>query len=198
MKSREAALLTVMTALTAATTLLIVIPFAPTRGFFNIGDAMVMFSGLLLGSRLGFLAGGIGSAIADIAAGFTFYAPLTLFIKGLEGMVAGIARGKKLPQQIVAVIGAAIVMLLGYFSVQSVIFGVEVALAELVAVNSLQVSFGAVISLALINAIRKTYPAIDTYTFPKSTKQEIITITAIAVILLTATITLYTMTGIEL
>ena len=50
---REAALTAVMTAATAALTVIISIPFPPTRGYFNLGDAMVMLSGLLFGARLG-------------------------------------------------------------------------------------------------------------------------------------------------
>ncbi len=50
---------------------------------------MVMLSGLFLGPVGGFFAGGVGSAIADVAGGYTFYAPITLIAKGLEGMAVG-------------------------------------------------------------------------------------------------------------
>ncbi len=193
--SLEIALLIVMAALTAATTAFISIPFAPTRGYFNIGDAMVMFSGLLLGSRLGFLAGGIGSALADIILGYSFFAPLTLFIKGLEGMVAGLGKGKRIPYQIASVIAAAAAMLLGYFSVEAPLFGFGAALAELITVNSLQVTFGAIISLALVNALRKAYPAVESYPLPKPKTKEIISIAVVSIAVLAAVTTAYSITG---
>lgn len=191
----EVALLIVMAALTAVATVFINIPFAPTRGYFNIGDSMVMFSGLLLGSRLGFLAGGIGSAIADIILGYFFFAPLTLFIKGLEGFVAGFGKGRGVSYQVASVAAAAAVMLTGYFAVELPLFGLGAALAELITVNSLQVTFGAVISLALVNAIRRAYPAVESYPIPKPKTKEI-TVTAVvsvaALALVTAT---YALTG---
>ena len=193
--SLEIALLVVMAALTAATTAFISIPFAPTRGYFNIGDAMVMFSGLLLGSRLGFLAGGIGSAIADIILGYSFFAPLTLFIKGLEGLVAGFGKGKRIPYQVAAVIAAAIVMLVGYFSVELPLFGFGAALGELIAVNSLQVTFGAVISLALVNALRKAYPAVENYPLPKPRTMELAITAGVSVVILALVTAAYAVTG---
>ena len=43
------------------TTLFIRVPI-PSKGYFNFGDVAVVFSGLLLGRRGGFIAGGLGSA----------------------------------------------------------------------------------------------------------------------------------------
>jgi uncharacterized membrane protein len=74
-------------------TLFIRIPL-PSKGYFNFGDVAVVFSGLFLGARGGFIAGGIGSALADILAGFPSFAPLTLLAKGLEGLLCGIAKNK--------------------------------------------------------------------------------------------------------
>jgi uncharacterized membrane protein len=75
-------------------TLFIRIPL-PSKGYFNFGDIAVVFSGLLLGSRGGMIAGGIGSALADIIGGFPAFAPLTLVAKGLEGLFCGMAKNRK-------------------------------------------------------------------------------------------------------
>ncbi|MDJ0270528.1 MAG: ECF transporter S component [Aigarchaeota archaeon] len=197
MRSKEAAMVAIMAAATTITTLLIVIPFAPTRGYFNLGDAMVMFSGLALGARLGFLAGGIGSALADILTGtFAFFAPLTLFIKGMEGFVVGlIGRGQGLPRQIAAVIAGALVMLSGYFAVELPLFGFGAALAELATVNSLQVTFGAIVSLSLITAVRKAYPTLESYSMPKSGKKEAALMGALSITVLAITVAIYSVTG---
>ncbi|MFO7659932.1 MAG: ECF transporter S component [Candidatus Cloacimonadaceae bacterium] len=75
-------------------TLFIRIPL-PSKGYFNFGDVAVVFSGLFLGFKGGAIAGGIGSALADILGGFPLFAPLTLIAKGLEGLISGFAKDKK-------------------------------------------------------------------------------------------------------
>ncbi|GBC68835.1 hypothetical protein HRbin01_00520 [archaeon HR01] len=195
--SREVAVTAVMAAATAATTMLIVIPFAPTRGFFNIGDAMVMLAGLVFGARVGFLAGGIGSALADILLGYGFFAPLTLFIKGMEGYVVGyIGRGRGPFYRVAAVLAGAAVMMAGYFTVEWVILSFEVALAEMLTVNSLQVGFGAVISLAVWGLLRKTYPALEHYKYSTSSRREALAMGLAAIILLGIVSAIYTAFGV--
>jgi uncharacterized membrane protein len=83
-----------LTVIVSVITLFIRIPL-PSKGYFNFGDIAVVFSGLFLGSRGGAIAGGIGSAIADIIGGFPLFAPLTLVAKGLEGLISGLSKDKK-------------------------------------------------------------------------------------------------------
>jgi len=75
-------------------TMFIRIPL-PSGGYFNFGDVAIVFAGLLLGRKGGFLAGGIGSALADILGGFAIFSPLTFVAKGIEGLLSGFAKGKK-------------------------------------------------------------------------------------------------------
>lgn len=81
-------------AIVTITTLFLRIP-TPTGGYFNFGDVAVVFCGLLLGKKGGFITGGLGSAIADILSGYAMFAPLTFIAKGFEGFVCGIAKDKK-------------------------------------------------------------------------------------------------------
>ena len=67
----------------------------PSGGYFNFGDVAIVFSGLVLGKWGGALAGGVGSALADILGGFAIFSPLTLVAKGLEGLLSGMAKGKR-------------------------------------------------------------------------------------------------------
>ncbi|MGQ9478886.1 MAG: ECF transporter S component [Thermoproteota archaeon] len=60
-----------------------------TRGYFNLGDSMVFLTALLFGPVIGGIAGGVGSMLSDIFPGYVFYAPATLIVKGLEGLIAG-------------------------------------------------------------------------------------------------------------
>lgn len=61
-----------------------------TRGYFNLGETMVYASALLFGPMIGALAGGVGSMLADVLLGYYHYAPATLLIKALEGLVVGL------------------------------------------------------------------------------------------------------------
>ena len=54
----------------------------------------VVFAGLALGKRGGLLAGGLGSALADLLGGYLLFAPLTFLAKGAEGWLAGFAHGR--------------------------------------------------------------------------------------------------------
>ncbi len=88
-KTMAIAITGIMTALVAVTTMAISVYIAPTRGYFNIGEAAVYITALLFGPYIGAFAGGVGSAISDITLGYFQYAPGTLVIKGLEGFIAG-------------------------------------------------------------------------------------------------------------
>lgn len=78
------------TALTLIATYIIKIPTPGTGGYIHPGDAFVILSGILLGPVYGAVAAGLGSALADILGGYFFYAPVTLLIKGIIGLVSGI------------------------------------------------------------------------------------------------------------
>jgi uncharacterized membrane protein len=187
-----------MTAATAAVTMVLSIPFPPTRGYFNLGDAMVMLAGLLFGARLGGIAGGVGSAISDVFLGYPYFAPLTLLIKGTEGFLTGlIGNNRRFSFKVAGVITGAIAMLVGYFSVETPIYGMAPALAELVTINSLQVASGAIVSLLICQAILKAYPDIK-FLQPRGEGLKIGVITVIVVVVVLAAIVgLYLMTGIS-
>jgi uncharacterized membrane protein len=154
------ALLAIMTALATIMTLVIQIPYPGTSGYFNFGDTMVMLGGLLLGPVGGFFAGGVGSALADLISGYTFYVPITLVAKGLEGMavgffsfkVKGYVRWSK--WDIVGVLVGAFFMVTGYFAAQAIFFGLPFAIGELVAVNLPQVTIGGIAALIIGPSIR--------------------------------------------
>jgi uncharacterized membrane protein len=154
-------MLAVLTALTTVATYVLIVPFPTTGGYFNLGDVLVMISGLLLGPVGGFIAGGIGSALADVMVA-PAYAPITLIVKGLEGMTVGIIgsrtrRGSKVsPWDILAVIVASCIMLVGYLVGEIFIIGYSVgaAFAELVTINSIQVIVGSLVTLTIGPVIR--------------------------------------------
>ncbi len=80
---------------TAALTVVVRVPIPGTGGYLNFGDIAVVFCGLFLGKKFGALAGGLGSALADVIGGFFIFAPITLVAKGLEGLIAGFISEKR-------------------------------------------------------------------------------------------------------
>ncbi|GAB4314498.1 MAG: ECF transporter S component [Promethearchaeota archaeon] len=159
----------IFAALTTVFTVLVTIPIPATSGFFNIGEVGVMLTGLLFGPIIGGLAGGTGSALADVLLGYSYYAPITLVVKGLEGFVVGLlsnpkslGRGKLYPRQVVAVAAGGTVMVLGYFLAEVRMYGFPSAWFEAIYANLFQALVGAVVSLAVAagarNAINRSFP----------------------------------------
>ena len=154
-------LLAVLTALTTVTTIMFTVPFPSTQGYFNLGDAFVMLSGFLLGPVGGFIAGGVGSATADLIVA-PVYAPLTFVTKGCEGMVVGWfgSRTRKKARisawDLLGVILASVVMLLGYLLGEVLFLGYvwEAAMLELITINSIQVIVGSIVTITVGPAAR--------------------------------------------
>ncbi len=156
------ALAAALAATTTVATMLVQIPIPPTRGYLNFGDIMVFTSALLFGRFVGGLAGGIGSATADMITGYAYFAPYTLIIKGLEGFLAGAVRdGKSSRRDALGWFVGAIAMLSGYFLAEAYMmgFGVPAALVE-VPGNSIQVLSGAIVAIPLARALRNRIPKI--------------------------------------
>lgn len=152
------ALIVVMTALVSVGTLIVRIP-NPMGGYFNVGDVMIFVTALTFGPFIGGVAGGLGSAIADII-GFPLFAIPTLVVKGLEGLIAGIVANKKrLYRDFLAVIIAGIEMIIGYFLVEVYLWGVGGALAEVPA-NIAQIAIGGLIGIPIALILRRRLPEV--------------------------------------
>jgi uncharacterized membrane protein len=147
-------------ALVALSTMVIHVPVVATGGFVNVGDAMIFIAGILLGGKAGLLAGGIGSALADVLLGYSHWAPWTLVIKGIEGWIAGRLgspsfRGAKgLPKSVImAQALAAAWMVLGYYLAGGFMLGFKVALTEIPA-NLIQGGASILFASILLYALR--------------------------------------------
>lgn len=147
----------VLIALTTVLTMTIQIPTVATNGYLNLGDMVVFIAALTLGKKGGFIVGGFGSAMADILTSYTHYAPITFIVKGLEGYIAGrileTEIGKKMP--VLATVVGGVFMALGYYIAEIFMYGPIASLAS-VPGNLVQGLFGALSSIALYTAIKKT------------------------------------------
>ena len=147
-----------MTALICAATFAVAIP-TPGGGYVNPGDAVILFSAWLLGPFWGAAAAGIGSGLADILAGYAIYAPGTLMIKALMGLVAGLLmRQQANNPKLIVVISALTegIMILGYFFYESAVLGIGSGAFAAIPGNCLQGVFAAIAGPALIFALSKT------------------------------------------
>ena len=73
--------------LVCVATMIVKIP-SPMKGYLNLGDCVVLLCGWLLSPLYGFLAAGLGSALADLFSGYIIYAPATFIIKGGMALIA--------------------------------------------------------------------------------------------------------------
>jgi uncharacterized membrane protein len=153
-----------LTAITAALvtvgTLIIRIP-NPMGGYFNVGDVMIFVCALTFDPIIGGLAGGVGSAIADII-GFPVFAIPTLIIKGLEGFLASLITNKKNAfRDVLAVAVAGSEMIIGYFLVElyPLQWGLAGALAE-VPGNIAQIVIGGLLGVPIAFILRRRFPEI--------------------------------------
>jgi len=157
--TRDLAISAVLAALVCVATMLVQIPNPPTRGYINVGDAMIFVSALTFGMIAGGFAGGVGSALADILSGYTFYAPFTLVVKGMEGLLAGFISDRKRPKRdLLAVIVGGSEMVLGYFLVEANLFGMGAALTEVLG-NLFQILIGGLIGIPVAYLVRRRLPA---------------------------------------
>ncbi len=165
---RRLTLLALLIALTTVATMAVQIPTPATQGYINVGDSMIYVSALLFGPMAGLLAGGIGSALADWLTGYGQFAPYTLVIKGLEGLVVGLIawallRGRPGPNlagimtAIVSMLGGGAVMVSGYYAVEQFVMGR--AAATEVPGNIFQAVGGLVIAIPVTLLLRNLAPS---------------------------------------
>lgn len=162
-KTKKLATVALLAALTAVATMIIKIPTPATRGYVNVGDSVIFVAALLFGAKIGGLAGGVGSAIADVLLGYTHYAPITLVVKGIEGLIVGALFGwtrRSLLAKSGVMVAVPIVLLggawmvFGYFAAQIFMYGLGAAVGELIG-NTFQALVSAAIGIPMAVALRK-------------------------------------------
>ena len=155
-RTRRLVLSALLAALTCVMTMVIKVP-SPLQGYLNLGDGAVLLCGWVLSPVYGFLAAGIGSALADMLSGYMVYIPATFLIKGLMALI--VYWGMKLPwkktAKVIAGIVAEIVMVLGYFVFEGFLYGFAESAVNIPA-NAVQGVAGLIIGLALSKLFKRT------------------------------------------
>ena len=159
-RTKKIVMAALMAALACVATMIIKIP-SPLKGYLNLGDCIVLVSGWMLSPTYGFLAAGLGSALADVFSGYVTYAPATFVIKGVMALVAfygfKLLHNKlgDLPSRIVSGIVAEIVMILGYFVFEGFLYGFIPSAVNIPA-NGVQGIAGLIIGVILMKVFEKS------------------------------------------
>lgn len=149
-----------LAALTCVATMIVKIP-SPMKGYLNLGDCVVLLAGWMLNPVYGFLAAGLGSALADLFSGYLVYAPATFVIKGLMALVACFGFKLlhkligKLPARMIAGLVAEIIMVLGYFVFEGFLYGFGPSLVNVPA-NGMQGVAGLILGCVLVKVMEKS------------------------------------------
>ena len=158
-KTKKIVMAALIAALACMATMLIKIP-SPLKGYINLGDGVVLLAGWILSPIYGFLAAGLGSALADVLSGYAIYAPVTFIIKGLMALIAFYGfkflnnKLGELPSRIISGIVAEILMILGYYIFEGFLYGFTASLVN-IPPNGVQGIAGLIISIILIKAFEK-------------------------------------------
>ena len=159
MKTRKLVMASMLASLVCVATMIIKIP-SPLKGYLNLGDCVVLLSGWFLSPFYGFMAAGIGSALADLFSGYVTYAPATFIIKGIMAAAAYYGfklLNKKLPQvaaYIISGVVSEIIMVLGYYVFEGFLYGFIPSVVNIPA-NAVQGLAGLIIGTLLIRIFDK-------------------------------------------
>lgn len=146
-------------ALTCVMTMVVKIP-SPLNGYINLGDCMVLLCGWILSPGYAFLAAGIGSALADLFAGYAAYLPATFIIKGCMAICAFIVfklldtHLSDIIARILSGISAEIIMVGGYFIFEGFMYGFLPSVPNIIP-NMLQGAVGIIIGIIIIKIFEK-------------------------------------------
>ena len=153
-KIKKIVIAALMASLVCVATMIIKIP-SPLKGYINLGDCIVLLAGWMLSPGYGFLAAGLGSALADLFSGYVVYAPATFLIKGSMALVAYACfklmhkKIGKLASYIVGGVLAEMLMVSGYFVFEGILYGFIPSLVNIPA-NGVQGIAGVVIGTIMI------------------------------------------------
>ncbi|MBQ2253082.1 MAG: ECF transporter S component [Clostridia bacterium] len=155
--TKKTVIAALLAALCCVATMVVKIP-SPLNGYLNLGDCIVLICGWALSPAYGFLAAGLGSALADLFSGYIVYAPATFFIKGAMALTAYFLmrklKTKKTPTRLIGGVLAEILMILGYFVFEGFLYGFIPSAVNIPA-NAVQGVAGIVLGLVLMQLFDK-------------------------------------------
>lgn len=157
----------ILTAVTTVCTLIVRVPITPTRGYINLADVAIFFTAFTFGPVTALLAGGLGTALADILGGYAQWAPITFFAHGIQGLLIGLlvkapGASHKLNlylSLLLAFIAGTLFMAGTYFLSAGLMYGFGAAVTEIPG-NLIQNVAGILMGYPLYLAVQKAYPPV--------------------------------------
>lgn len=126
-------------------------------GYTHLGDCMIFIAVIILGSKKGAFAGGVGAALADLAGGYPQWILPTFVIKFAMAFTMGIFVEKLMPRfkynYIVGSVAGGAVQVVGYTAVQFFYYGWANALVNIPPLL-LQTAAGIVIAAIFVAILR--------------------------------------------
>jgi uncharacterized membrane protein len=160
---RLLAAMVLMTAIVFVLTRVIQVP-TPVIGYIHLGDLGVFFSAFAFGPLVGAVAGGLGTALADLTSPYAQWAVFSLLIHGAQGWAAGWL-ASRLPGArglVAAAVAGIAIVVAGYLLAGIILVGLGAALTE-VPLNLIQALTGALVAAPLYAAVRQAYPPITRF-----------------------------------
>jgi uncharacterized membrane protein len=153
-----------MTAVIYVLTRMVQIP-TPIGGYVHLGDAAIFFASFAFGPWVGGIAGGLGTALADITSGYAQWALFSFLVHGLQGWVVGaMAQGvgasgdsREWYRMLAAIGVGSVIVVGGYYIAGSFLMGMGAAVSEIPA-NIFQALSGGLVGAPLYLAVRRAYP----------------------------------------
>lgn len=149
-------------ALVTVATMLIKVPIPVANGYIHVGDSMIFLAAIFFGKRKGALAGGIGSAFADLLWGYPQWILPTLIVKALMGYLVGAIANQENEKivnmrNVLAMSVGALWMATGYLFVGTIMTGSFMAvLIEGFPADLIQGFGGAALFIPVGIALKKT------------------------------------------
>lgn len=157
MKIKEMVLTALGMALVFVATMYIKVPNA-LDGYFNLGDGFILLFASFLSPAASFFAGGLGSALADVAGGYAYYFIPTLIIKGAEAVaVSWLIQKYGEKVRIPAYALGSVIMVAGYFLAKWYLKGSAVVALAGIPENIVQSAVGVVIAIAAYPLVKRGF-----------------------------------------
>ena len=154
----------VSAAFVAVFTIAVRIPVPATSGYISLCDAAVVFISYAFGPVTGLIAGGLGSAAADLLGGYPQFAVISFIVHGLEAFLAGLLvrkNSQSVPTMILGAIISIITVCGGYLLLEVLFITTFSSAIVEVPMNALQSGVGSVIGLLLYAAVNTAYRNLD-------------------------------------
>lgn len=154
MKLKYMTLTALATSLIFVTTIMLQIPNG-IGGYIHLGDGLLLVFSILLPSRYAFFAASIGSALADLASGYSLYILPTFIIKGWMSLCF-YHHQNSTKRIMLGYLSSCILLIGGYFITDFILYQSFSIAALSILPNLLQGGCGCILSFLLYPILMKS------------------------------------------